>query len=157
MARIFERPPRWDDVAMLVANLRPTDRDELHASNGPHVDLHNVVRHALHISHHRWAVEINGELAALGGVADVSILNGVGSLWMLGSVVLSHYPRVLMRIGKRYRDTALGHYEHLVNYVDARNTGSIKWLKKLGFDVHLEPTPYGPQNMPFHKFELRRN
>lgn len=153
MADVAIRAPRRADIAALVTNLRSLDRQELEASHGG--DLHNAVRHALHISRHRWAVEVNGQLALLGGVATVSLLNDVGSPWLLGTTVLDTVPGALTRIGLRYRDVAKSLYPHLISYVDARNVKSIRWLKRLGFNVDDQPVPYGPRGMPFCKFELR--
>lgn len=153
MVDVVVRPPTRADIGTLVAHLRPGDRQELEASNGG--DLHDAVRHALHISAHRWAMDIDGELALLGGVAVVSLLTGTASPWLLGTTVLDARGGVLTRVGLRYRDLASGLYPHLVNYVDARNVKSIRWLKRLGFTVAAEPVPHGPKGMPFYKFELR--
>ena len=41
----------------------------------------------------------------------------------------------------------------MFNYVDARHTDAIRWLKWLGFTLH-PATPYGPFDLPFHKFTM---
>ncbi|WP_421707117.1 hypothetical protein [Algihabitans sp.] len=47
-----------------------------------------------------------------------------------------------------------GRYDHLENWVDARNARSIRWLRWLGFT--LEPAaPYGRFGRPFHRFWIR--
>jgi hypothetical protein len=153
VADVRVRAPRREDIATLVANLRALDRQEIDASHGG--DPHEAVRHALAVSPHRWAMEVDGELALLGGVAPVSLVGGIGSPWLLGTRVLERRGGVLTRVCLGYRDLALGLYPVLVNYVDARNTNSIRWLKRLGFAVADEPTPYGPQRMPFYRFELK--
>jgi hypothetical protein len=145
------RAPRRADIADLVANLRPGDRDELDASSAG--DPHEAVRLALAISPHRWAFEVGGRLVILGGVTAVSLVGGIGSPWMLATNSASG--GVLTRVGKQYRDLALGLYPVLMNYVDARNTTSIRWLRRLGFSIADEPVPYGPRGLPFYKFELR--
>lgn len=154
MADITIRPPQRHDIDALVADLRPPDRQELEATHEG--DLHDAVRRALCVSgQHRWAVDVNGRLALLGGVAPVSLLNGIGSPWLLGTTELDRVPGALTRLCVRYRDISLGLYPELINYVDARNVKSIRWLKRLGFTVDEQPVPYGPNGMPFHRFKLR--
>lgn len=153
MVDVRVRAPTRADIAELVANLRPLDRQELEASNAG--DLHDAVRRALAVSPHRWAMEVDGALALLGGVAPVSLLGGIGSPWLLGTTVLERRGGVLTRVCLGYRDLALGLYPVLVNYVDARNTTSIRWLRRLGFSIADEPVPYGPKGQPFYRFELR--
>jgi hypothetical protein len=147
------RAPRRADIAQLAATLRPADRAELEASHPG--DPLDAIRHALAVSPHRWAMEVDGQLALLGGVAPVSLVGGIGSPWLLGSTVLERKGGVLTRVCLGYRDLALGLYPHLVNYVDARNATSIRWLRRLGFEVADTPTPYGPKGLPFYRFELR--
>jgi len=49
----------------------------------------------------------------------------------------------------------LAGYSHLENWVDARNTKAINWLRWLGFTVH-DPVPFGVAGLPFHRFDMRR-
>lgn len=153
MADVLVRPPRRADIAALVADMRAGDAAELAASHPG--DPHEALRHALAISPHRWALDVDGKLALLGGVAVVSLLDGVGSPWLLGTNVLNTKGGVLTRVCLAYRDLALGLFPTLVNYVDARNTTSIRWLRRLGFALAADPVPYGPRRMPFYRFELR--
>ena len=45
---------------------------------------------------------------------------------MLGTPVIDKHPSVLVRASVWYRDVMLGQYPHLLNFVDARNTRSIR-------------------------------
>lgn len=146
------RQPTLADIDALVANLRPLDKQELEATHPD--NLYDAVRHAVHISKHRWAAEINGELALIGGVCEVSLLCGVGSPWLLGTRVLDAHRKSLTKIAVQYRDIARTLFPYLINYVDARNDKSIRWLKRIGFTVAEHPIPYGIKKMPFYKFEL---
>ena len=47
----------------------------------------------------------------------------------------------------------LENYSRVFNYVDARNTMVIGWIKWLNFTFE-EPKPYGPKKIPFYKFYL---
>jgi hypothetical protein len=44
----------------------------------------------------------------------------------------------------------------LENMVDARNTKSIKWLKRLGFTFG-PPLPHPHSGLPFYPFEMRQD
>lgn len=141
------------DVEVLATDMRHLDRQELLASHGG--DLVLAVQHAVDVSTACWAMVVNGELAMLGGVAPLSLLGGVGSPWMLGTTLLDRVPGALTRIGVEYLRIVLGLYPELINYVDARNVKSIRWLRRLGFQIAAEPISYGPQKLPFYRFEMR--
>lgn len=141
------------DVAALVADMRPADRLELEASHG--ADPQKAVQRAVDISTISWAVEAGGALIMLGGVAPVSMLGGVGSPWMLGTNLLDRSPGALTRVGVQYLQVVKGLYPELENYVDARNVKSIRWLRRLGFKISPAPIPYGPQGLPFYRFEMK--
>jgi hypothetical protein len=141
------------DVEALAADMRFLDRQELEASHGG--DLVVAVQHAVDVSTACWAMLVDGELAMLGGVAPLSLVGGVGSPWMLGTTLLDRSPGALTRIGVVYLRIVLGLYPELVNYVDARNVKSIRWLRRLGFQIAAEPIPYGPKKLPFYRFDMR--
>ena len=62
--------------------------------------------------------------------------------------------RVLRRSRNVVHDM-LSRYDELYNYVDARNTQAIRWLRWLGFTI-MDTEPYGLCGLPFHRFEMRR-
>jgi hypothetical protein len=140
------------DAAVLERTLRPTDRAEVIAASGP--DVLRTLEQSIRLSTDCWAAEIDGELIALLGVAPVSLLSGIGSIWLLGTPRMTRV-RSLTRFARDYLRLILTtEYPVLMNYVDARNTRSIRWLKRLGFTVHAAE-PYGAAGLPFHKFEMR--
>lgn len=156
MAIITRRPPRPEDVPELAANMRPADRAEVTALH-PGEDLETVLRAALAVKGWRLAVDIDGRLALLGGIAEVPGQGGrVGCCWMLGTRHAERFPGVVTRIGMQYRDLALEMYPAFVNFVHADNTVSIRWLRRLGFTVDPEPVVLGPAGALFHRFTLTR-
>ena len=44
-------------------------------------------------------------------------------------------------------------FPFMFNYVDARHTDAIRWLKWLGFEFD-EAAPYGPFDLPFYRFTM---
>lgn len=152
-ANVSLRPVTPDDVLALAAGMRFLDRQELEASHSG--DILSAVQRAVDISTRCWAVYVGDVLVMLGGVAPISMLGGIGSPWMLGTEALERVPGALTRVGVQYLQVVLGVYPELLNYVDARNVKSIRWLRRLGFTISDEPIPYGPKKLPFYRFEMR--
>jgi len=61
-----------------------------------------------------------------------------------------------LRRNRNWIDANMKIYDKLENYVDARNTKAINWLKWLGFQFADETVPYGMLKMPFYKFWLKK-
>ncbi len=155
MAKGFFRAIEGGDIAHIAANLREADRREIAASRGPEVAPLDAIGRAVLRSSHVWvgAAE-DGEPVSIFGVAPISLLDGIGSPWFLSTERAYEYPRTLVVEGRRYLSKMRAIYPDLYNYVDARNDKSIRWLKRLGFALHAVE-PYGPDGMPFHKFEIK--
>lgn len=152
MAEVLIRPTEPGDAVRLFTNLRASDLAECRAYGHP--DTAASIASCVNRSVLCWTGLVDGELAAIIGVAPVSILTGVGSPWMLGTPVLDRHQRVLVRMTPEYISRMLKAFPHLVNYVHAKNTTSVRWLRRLGFTLH-EAVPYGPLGEPFHPFEMR--
>jgi hypothetical protein len=73
---------------------------------------------------------------------------------MLGTPVLNASSRILVRKTPEYIAQMLKAFPHLVNFVHAENTTSVRWLRRLGFTVH-EAQAFGALGEPFHPFEMR--
>lgn len=152
MADLALRPARADDVAALVADLRPLDRAEVEAMAGP--DVESVIARALATTPDCTAVDWRGELACLFGTMPQSLISDTGQVWMLGTTLMHQLGRPLGIIAHRYISEASRTYPLLVNYVDARNAPSLRLIRWLGFDVQ-PAEPFGVAGLPFHRFELR--
>jgi len=90
------------------------------------------------------------------GVTPLDILAGTGSPWLLAATQLGSHYVAFIRLSKVYLEKQLDVFPHLVNFIDARNTLPVRWLKWLGFRFDPKPVPYGPYGMPFYRFELKR-
>lgn len=88
------------------------------------------------------AARDRGPALAIVGVVPQSQLSGVGCLWMVATEEAFKDTRTLVRAGRRHVQWLLGNYSRLVGRVDARNEGTVKWLRLLGFTVH-EPVADG--------------
>jgi len=80
---------------------------------------------------------------------------GVGCPWMLATDDITEMRLSFVRASLKVIKDMLGEYPLLRNYVDTRNSISIRWLRWLGFELE-EPQNYGLYKLPFHRFEMRR-
>lgn len=151
-ADIEIRPTTPDDIAALASNLRDLDWQEMQAygRKEPLAPLMSSFRQSLMC----WSGLAGGELACVIGVSPISMLGGIGSPWMMGTPVLDRNSRVLMRMAPAYIGQMLAVFPHLINFVHAKNHTSVRWLKRLGFQLS-EPEPFGALREPFHRFEMR--
>lgn len=147
MVDVLIRPTETGDAETLFANLRASDRDECAAYGG---DTLEMIRSSVARSVLCWTGIVDGELAAIIGVTRLT--DTVGVPWMLGTPVLDRHARVLVRRTPEYIARMLAAFPYLLNYVHAKNTTSVRWLRRLGFTLSA-PEPFGPFSEPFHRFE----
>lgn len=152
MVDVVIRLTQPGDAAELAANLRPADLAECRAYGRG--DIAAGIISSANRSMLCWTGLVDGELAAIIGVAPISVMSGIGSPWMLGTPVLDQHSRVLVRRTPEYIAKMLNAFPHLVNFVHAKNTTSVRWLRRLGFTLHAAQ-PYGALGEPFHPFEMR--
>ena len=150
MARdLHVRDAEIEDAWWLACGLRDRDREEAKAANGPHVLA--TLQAAIAASKGMcWVAEAERPVFVIG---CAPVAPGVGSPWLMATDDVSDYPLALTQITKRYVAIMRETYPLLVNYVDARNVDSVRWLRMLGFELG-EPTPYGVEGRPFHRFAM---
>ncbi len=140
-------PATEADIAELMVKLRPADRAEMEALAGPRALplLQSSIAYGENYAGH-W----DGELACVFGIHRLSILPSVGQPWLLTTEVVAQHAKVFMEQSKRFVEDWQERFDTLVNYVDARYSAAIAWLKWLGFEI--EPAePHGIFGMPFHR------
>ncbi len=137
------------DALELAAKMREADKEEVWASH--HVTPTQSLLFAVSTAHVALSVRCDGVLTMIFGV---SRRNGPGACpWMLSSEELDAYAVTFYRMTKDNIQAQLNAYGYLENYVDVRNTRSIRWLKWLGFKFD-EPAPYGMDGKPFMRFSM---
>lgn len=152
MAEITIRDARAEDADTLLREMRACDRRECEAMAGEMSEF--VLRYTLGASLAAWAAEQDGRLVAVFGVTPISLVNGIGAPWMLGTDRLDRLPRAVMSRARGYIARMLAICPHLINHVDARNTRSLRLLRWLGFEI-FPAEPFGVAGLPFHRFEMR--
>lgn len=144
--------PMQRHVLELAEHIRPADRVELAACGFD--DPQRAIEASLAWSTHMVAAVAEGRCGAIMGVSPLSMLEGRGSPWMLGTDLVVKHRRALMAHTPAYIRAMLHAYPHLVNYVHADNDVAVRWLRRAGFTLHA-PEPYGTRGELFHRFEMR--
>lgn len=142
-----------DDADLLLGSLRALDRAEVEAASG---DVERTVLLSLRITPGAMgAFTRAGEAICYWGAAPMNLLSEVAVPWLLGTDLLSRplFARTALRRARLEVRGYCEQYRLLVNYVDARNTPSIRWLRRVGFTI--EPAaPHGVAGLPFHRFYM---
>jgi hypothetical protein len=134
-----------DDAAIIAPLLREADKNEIDAMTGwsPVVGVHISIEN----SDEAWFVtRPDGSPVLIAGV-------GKGIPWMLGTPLVTHYGKSLVKEGRRVVQRWASRYGYLWNFVDARNKVHIDWLTHMGFTIELTDHFVGHDpNIPFLKF-----
>lgn len=152
MGSLHFRPATQADVEQVLSDLRPADREEADALLGPG-KADEAIRDSLKASIMAWAAEDEDGAVFIFGLATGSALNAEGAPWMVGTTRTERYPRELVREARPYIARMLTAAPLLANAVDARNSRSIRWLKRIGFTI-LPAMPLGAAGLPFHPFYM---
>lgn len=139
-----------EDAAWFAPRLRASDTAELTAASGPGI-LATLTQSIEAAPRRAFVAETDGEPMALFGFVPWGMLSNTASPWMVGTDTLLRHGRALVRLGRAYCEAAEQEHPVLVNFVDVRNTASVRWLKRLGFKFDA-PAPYGLAGLPFMRF-----
>lgn len=140
------------DAEWLAPRLRAADRAECWAAQGLAAEV--TLRRSVEASSVLIAAEVDGELAALFGIAPVGVMAGHGAPWMLATPLADQHGRAWLRDAPQWLTLIGDGWSVLRNCVDARNLRSIRWLRRMGFEVG-KAAPWGWAGLPFHPFEMR--
>ena len=133
--------------AAIVPWLRRADVEELRAASGISPDI--AVAYSIAVSRPGWAVELDGKPAAIFGAAPGP--DGTGIPWLVATDETERHPVCFYRMSRSIIAGMRRCYDYLENWVDARNTLSLRWLAWAGFTVE-DAEPRGVLGLPFHRF-----
>lgn len=144
--------PTDTDIAIVAANMRHADRLECEAmaACGPE----EALRRSIQSSHEAFVARVGGEPVCIFGLGVGSILGGMARPWLLGTDAVEWHCLTFLRANRRVVRGWAARFD-LENYVDARHTKSVRWLRWLGFKLD-DAAPFGPFEYPFHRFEMRK-
>ena len=143
--------PLAGHAGSLARNMCQRDIDECWAAG--HRTPFQALSESLAASNNAKTGLYKGRVVCMYGIAEISILSNIGIPWLLGTDEIEEHSKYFLRQNRYYMNDIKKKYSYLFNFVDARNTVAIRWLKWLGFKVS-EAQPFGPDEMPFHKFEM---
>lgn len=141
------RQAMFHDIEALAPRMRTADVAEIWASN--RYTPSEALEHGFEESDVCMTVLHKNEVAAMLGVTPA------GVVWMLTSTAVEQFKKTFAQLSRQFITELLKQYPVLFNYVDARHTQSITWLKWCGARFEA-PVPCGPDRLPFCKFEFRR-
>lgn len=141
---------------VLAPLMREQDKDEVMASGGLTPLEALVLSVNSTESDMRWTILMDGVPAAMWGTAP-SQSSAVGQVWLLASPTI-------YKLGRRrfYAESAayvsrmLERFATIANYVDVRNTVSMRWLENLGFHCLQIAPEFGFERRPFALYALNR-
>ena len=143
-------PTTVEDVDYIAPKLRQADKNECLAATGK-APL-SVLYTSLMIGDITLTLRSpNGERVGLCGVVP-SPLENSGVVWMCATDDIYQHQMAFLRRSKAALDYLAEDYLLLHNYVDARNTLHIKWLKWMGFTFISEQKDYGAEKRLFYEF-----
>lgn len=157
MRRAAVIPATAAHAERIALSARPADIDELWASSRS-TPLDAMLR-GIERTVEPWVGLFDGEPVCMFGASPFSIMGGMGSAWMIGSTALDRrgVQKELLRLSRPVVDYMQDQFPGLLyNFVDARNTAAIRWLRWLGFQF-ADPIPYGVDGLPFLPFYRRKS
>lgn len=141
------RPATCDDMDFFEKHARQADKEELAAMSGGSVE--DSIGYALITPGEVSVWEVNGEPVAIFGVVD----NGAaGVIWMIATDDFEKHSIEFIRNQRDVVDRMIMPYRYLYNFVHAKHSKAIKWLKAIGFTI-LPAEKIGVKDEYFHKFE----
>lgn len=99
------------------------------------------------------AYVIDGEVAALVGLAADSLLGGVGAPWLLTGRPVDHHRKLFLQETRRGVARMRAELPRLANHVHADYAEAIRWLRWLGFAIGPSQ-PRGPHGALFRRFSI---
>ena len=136
------------DCIYLSKRLREEDYQEIKAGSGlsPLVSL----TLGLHLSDVPLVIcNKNNKPVAMLGVVPQGLF---GAIWMVGTEDLKKISLSFIKNCKGVCDVLQKDYQLLNNFVDARNTLHINWLKWMGFTFINKHKQYGVERRLFYEF-----
>jgi len=134
---------------IVAARMRTIDRKEIYYT--AMLTPHAAVGFTTAISVGKWTGLVDGEVAAVFGVARRSAVSTVGVPWLLSTDLIERAPVTVARQSRVYFDRIARAFPLMENHVLAENVVAVGWLKWLGFDME-EAKPFGAFGASFIRF-----
>jgi hypothetical protein len=142
------RPATVADCVSLAPRLRKEDAEEAYAASGKFPE--QALRASL--GKDTSVVTIGGTPEMIFGCPRVDEITG--SPWMLGTpvVISPKWRTAFLRTTRIAVEAWQDQYPLLHNFIDARNTAHMRWLRWLDFHFIARNDHHGPLGLPFYEF-----
>lgn len=147
-------PVSVDEAAEIAAIVRQADIDEI--TEALDIEMEHGLRLCFGGSCKASKIVVDGKVVAVFGDSVHDVQASIGVPWLISTVHVEKRAKPFLRVCKEEVAEMLTRHATLINYVDARNTQAIRWLKWLGFKFSDTAIPYGPNGLPFFQFQLNR-
>lgn len=138
------RGPKPRDIRHIAANMAPMDALECSVFGRT---PREALERSLSVSDMAATCVIDGKPQAMLGVAALSLIDDLGSPWLLGTTELRRHARLFVKAGPPMVAAMHERFSRLMNYTHADNRVSIAWLSRLGFDFPGEVAYVGEHKL----------
>jgi hypothetical protein len=145
-------PVSVDEAEAIAAIVRQADVDEITEALG--IPMAHALRMCFGGSLKASKIVVGDQIVAVFG--DCIHDRQIGVPWLISTIHVERRAKGFLKVCKPEVQEMLTRHERLMNYVDARNTQAIRWLKWLDFQFG-DSIPYGPKGFPFYPFTLERD
>ena len=138
LSKFHWRKSTPNDIVEVAANMRQEDIEEIYAYSGSNPKS-SLIYCYFASQPCMTMVGRKGNIMGMYGV--IPIRKNIGKIWMLGHrTMTSDYKdvRAFLRNSPIELDKFKMNYPILYNFVDARNTTHVKWIKYMGFSIIKE-------------------
>jgi hypothetical protein len=135
------------DVVDVVGRLREEDKLECRAMFG--IDPASFFLASNYDTENTYALHNKaGHNVALAGVSPMK--DGSAMIWMVGTPDIANHKIEFLRYGQKWLKEVTEPYTFVFNWVDARNTVHLNWLKWCGFSLINRHEQFGAEGLPFY-------
>lgn len=142
------------DAIEMAPNIRKEEIEEIHASDS--MTPLEALMFGYNNSQACYTAVYKGKPIAMFGHLPLSLIGKKSVVWMLTTPDVLKIKKKFMILSKKIINYLLEMYPYLTNYVDARYSQSIRWLKWCGAEIG-KAEKYGPYGYPFHPFLFKRS
>jgi len=138
-----------NDVKFLSKNLRKEDIDEIKANSNsnPYHALYTGYKYS-----HLPLTIMNDENIPVMILGVIPHGKNLGMIWLLSSPEIKNISMPFLRNCRGVLDLFHKSYPVLYNYIDARNTVHVNWLRWLGFNFIKVHQQFGYEKRKFIEF-----
>ncbi len=152
VTRAYQRPSVINDVTYVADGMRRPDVEEVMAQSG--LTPHQSLLYSFFMSKPCMTI-VGRHGRAIGMWGVVPDGSTAGRIWMLGRCemltdVADKWE--FLRQSRIHLADLQSKYPVLFNFVDARNTVHLRWLRWMGFTFINQHDDFGPQQRTFYEF-----